>query len=154
MIKDLENLETDDFDRDPEEEKIFQTFKAYFSCSICLNFITKPQMTPCGHLFCSECLNTWSQSIYPQIYCPKCRNPFKMGDTILMYLGQTVKSTKKFDLSIKKKLSYKNTNFNGSRVFNVLLCESRIDDSLSLKTLIFISIFFTVIFTLLFRLLG
>lgn len=30
-----------------------------FKCSICLNVLESPVHGPCGHVFCSQCINTW-----------------------------------------------------------------------------------------------
>lgn len=137
--------------RDSDEERLFQSFKTYFSCAICLNFIEEPRMTPCGHLFCSECLQRWIQSVYPQTYCPKCRNIFRMDDTILMYLGQAAKSTKRVKQESKKKMSFKNTSFYGYRFCSILLYETDFNDSLSLTSVIAVSLAFTFILYFIFQ---
>jgi hypothetical protein len=28
-------------------------------CSICMNELTSPVRTPCGHVYCRPCLRTW-----------------------------------------------------------------------------------------------
>lgn len=33
-----------------------------FKCSICLNVLETPVHGPCGHVFCSSCINTWLES--------------------------------------------------------------------------------------------
>eukprot|EP00929_Paragymnodinium_shiwhaense_P014951 TRINITY_DN122955_c0_g1_i1.p1 TRINITY_DN122955_c0_g1~~TRINITY_DN122955_c0_g1_i1.p1 ORF type:complete len:413 (-),score=58.60 TRINITY_DN122955_c0_g1_i1:235-1398(-) len=40
-----------------------------FSCAICLHIVDAPVQTPCGHVFCNDCL---VQSIE---VCPTCRTP-------------------------------------------------------------------------------
>lgn len=40
-------------------------------CPICLDLITSGSMTPCGHLFCTQCLTDCIQTV-PQ--CPLCRS--------------------------------------------------------------------------------
>ena len=94
MLSPISKTETLCVNKDVEEAKLFQNFKTIFSCSICLSYIMKPRMTPFGHMFCSDCLHKWIQSIYPLTHCSCCRESFKLDDTILMYNGgQSTKST-------------------------------------------------------------
>lgn len=47
-----------------------------FKCSICLNVLEQPVNGPCGHVFCSSCINTWldqSQRNATQISGPRRR---------------------------------------------------------------------------------
>lgn len=44
------------------------------NCSICLDKINNPVVTPCGHMFCSDCLK---QCLNFQKKCPECRNSLK-----------------------------------------------------------------------------
>lgn len=44
------------------------------TCSICLSLFSTPVTIPCGHNFCSQCLELcWKESSYT---CPQCRYPF------------------------------------------------------------------------------
>ncbi|XP_036612744.1 putative nuclear envelope pore membrane protein POM 121B [Trichosurus vulpecula] len=46
------------------------------TCSICLDILQQPVTTPCGHNFCSRCLDeTWTVQS-PNFYCPLCRVRF------------------------------------------------------------------------------
>ncbi|XP_077316805.1 E3 ubiquitin/ISG15 ligase TRIM25 isoform X4 [Lithobates pipiens] len=44
------------------------------TCSICLSLFSTPVTIPCGHNFCSQCLELcWKENSYT---CPQCRYPF------------------------------------------------------------------------------
>ncbi|XP_037317666.2 LOW QUALITY PROTEIN: E3 ubiquitin-protein ligase TRIM38-like [Pungitius pungitius] len=46
-----------------------------FLCSVCLEVLTEPVSTPCGHNFCSACIHTyWDGSDICQ--CPLCKRSF------------------------------------------------------------------------------
>ncbi|KAM9003402.1 E3 ubiquitin/ISG15 ligase TRIM25 isoform 2-T2 [Sarcophilus harrisii] len=48
------------------------------TCSICLEIFQEPVTTPCGHNFCSRCLDeTWTVQD-SQFFCPQCRTCFQM----------------------------------------------------------------------------
>jgi len=44
-----------------------------FECSICVNLLWFPVTTPCGHIFCRECLIRSIDNTQAQ--CPMCKNP-------------------------------------------------------------------------------
>lgn len=47
-----------------------------FLCSICLDVLTNPVSTPCGHNFCLDCISSyWSLSNVRQ--CPLCKDTFQ-----------------------------------------------------------------------------
>ena len=49
-----------------------------FTCSICMNKITKgtaQQILTCGHKFCASCFNQWHQRQGDNTTCPTCRTP-------------------------------------------------------------------------------
>nr|XP_043870018.1 E3 ubiquitin-protein ligase TRIM21-like [Solea senegalensis] len=47
-----------------------------FLCPICLDTITQPVTTPCGHNFCMSCLTThWNNN--PVCRCPMCQETFE-----------------------------------------------------------------------------
>jgi hypothetical protein len=48
------------------------------TCSICLNILSKPHILECGHTFCYECIRTWSNAVYLNGTCPKCRKELKV----------------------------------------------------------------------------
>ncbi|TVU36038.1 hypothetical protein EJB05_17948 [Eragrostis curvula] len=47
-----------------------------FTCPVCLNELTEPSSTPCGHIFCKMCIKS---AIQAQKKCPTCRR--KLGNT-------------------------------------------------------------------------
>jgi hypothetical protein len=49
-----------------------------FHCALCCRLMFQPTTTPCGHTFCSSCLN---QSLDHRPSCPVCRAPLQ--DVIL-----------------------------------------------------------------------
>ncbi|XP_021260996.1 E3 ubiquitin-protein ligase RNF170-like isoform X4 [Numida meleagris] len=55
-----------------------------FSCPICLQTVTLPVETNCGHLFCGSCLITyWKHSLWlGAIMCPLCRQKVVVLDNI------------------------------------------------------------------------
>ncbi|XP_040910428.1 E3 ubiquitin/ISG15 ligase TRIM25-like isoform X2 [Toxotes jaculatrix] len=52
--------------------------KDQFNCSICLDVLKDPVTIPCGHSYCSVCIqNYWDQDDYLGIFvCPQCRQNF------------------------------------------------------------------------------
>uniref|UniRef100_A0A8C5G0K7 Bloodthirsty n=1 Tax=Gouania willdenowi TaxID=441366 RepID=A0A8C5G0K7_GOUWI len=50
-------------------------FEHHFLCSICLEVLTDPVTTPCGHNFCKTCISThWDNSTTSR--CPVCNQVF------------------------------------------------------------------------------
>lgn len=131
--------------KDVEEAKLFRNFKTIFSCSICLSYILEPRMTPCGHMFCSDCLHKWILSIYPHTRCPCCRESFKLDDTILMYSGESTKSTIRLRSNIRKKYKFNSHTFSGQRFCNMLLYEIDFSDCFSILSVISISVFCSIL---------
>ncbi|XP_026229781.1 finTRIM family, member 67 [Anabas testudineus] len=52
--------------------------KDQFNCSICLDVLRDPVTIPCGHSYCSDCIeNYWDQDDYLGVFvCPQCRQTF------------------------------------------------------------------------------
>jgi hypothetical protein len=56
-----------------------------YMCSICYEAPVNPVLTQCGHLFCWECIYTWSQSIVGGCrVCPACRDRMDLNEVIPM----------------------------------------------------------------------
>ncbi|KIY46364.1 hypothetical protein FISHEDRAFT_60404 [Fistulina hepatica ATCC 64428] len=60
-------------------------------CSICLDALTHPVSTTCGHTFCAACLLEWCKKEIGAIPCPTCRTYVRYIPT-KTYLIQTVAS--------------------------------------------------------------
>ncbi|XP_078159368.1 uncharacterized protein LOC144555038 [Carex rostrata] len=58
-----------------------------FSCPICLNQLTEPCSTTCGHVFCQSCIKA---SIQAQKKCPTCRKKLNKNSFHRLYLPNTV----------------------------------------------------------------
>lgn len=58
--------------------------KDHFNCSICLDVLKKPVTIPCGHSYCSDCIeNYWDQDQYLAVFsCPQCRQNFTPRPTL------------------------------------------------------------------------
>ncbi|XP_043989968.1 finTRIM family, member 67 [Gambusia affinis] len=52
--------------------------KDQFNCSICLDVLRNPVTIPCGHSYCSDCIqNYWDQDDFLGVFvCPQCRQSF------------------------------------------------------------------------------
>lgn len=84
-----------------KQEKDFETIKSNFSCAICLSITEEPCMTPCGHLFCYDCLMQWINLNHNSI-CPKCRNEFTQDSIVHIANGYSTKHKK--NIKYKKKI--------------------------------------------------
>ena len=55
-------------------------------CAICYGVFENPVVTPCGHTFCKECLESWLRRAADHCDgttpCPECRRIVKCGDTV------------------------------------------------------------------------
>lgn len=105
---------------DSDEERTIERIKTNFSCAICISLTEEPCMTPCGHLFCSECLMQWVHSTEETI-CPKCRRMFRVDNVVSISNGCSTKQ-RKYNFSTKKKIlrpgfSAQNMKFGGIIIY-------------------------------------
>merc|ERR550514_2581291 len=56
---------------------IYASLGSTARCPICLDVISQPQMFPCGHSYCTDCIahlpESKSGSDAPVLCCPECR---------------------------------------------------------------------------------
>ena len=58
-----------------EFDTVDPCLKTHLSCTICMDLLTNPYSTECGHTFCKSCILNWTRSTANS--CPVCRKPVK-----------------------------------------------------------------------------
>ncbi|KAK2158586.1 hypothetical protein LSH36_167g07055 [Paralvinella palmiformis] len=49
-------------------------------CGVCGGVLEEAVLTPCGHSFCLQCLQTWLDNLNAGYTCPECRSRVRNGD--------------------------------------------------------------------------
>ena len=65
---------------EPDEDK-----KSLFICDICINEPSEPMATPCGHVFCWQCIYDWLNQPTAAKICPRCHNAISLDKLITLY---------------------------------------------------------------------
>uniref|UniRef100_K7FBL5 Tripartite motif-containing protein 10-like n=1 Tax=Pelodiscus sinensis TaxID=13735 RepID=K7FBL5_PELSI len=73
-------------------------------CPICLDYLTDPVSTDCGHSFCRGCITQYceahTQRDYDSLYCPSCRTQIQKGALRSNYqLANIVEKLRQLDFS-------------------------------------------------------
>ena len=63
-----------------------------FQCSICMEVAYKPVATPCGHLYCWECIYNWIASNQDANKCPNCKAGISKESLIPIYIKEEEKA--------------------------------------------------------------
>ena len=59
------------------------SIKDQYTCLICQNIFKNPaKLKQCGHNFCGDCINNYSNSVADNRQCPLCRAPFFLNDIV------------------------------------------------------------------------
>lgn len=58
-----------------------------FNCNICLDSVSEPVVTVCGHLYCWSCIYDWLHRRHPTTgpTCPTCKSPMSDASLIPLY---------------------------------------------------------------------
>ena len=64
------------------ERELATVLSSSIWCSVCLGRASEPQVTPCGHLFCSPCIKRWLQT---NLSCPSCKAGLMPGCLVKIF---------------------------------------------------------------------
>lgn len=77
----LVNNRTCPYDRRPLQAAQLVAVETEVACNICYEGLTIPCRTPCGHIFCRECITTWLRSGSRKT-CPMDRRPLREDELV------------------------------------------------------------------------
>ena len=83
-----------------------QEFEDITSCQICKDQLKSPMLVPCGHTYCSLCINRW---LGDKRYCPTCRVEFTQHHGLLrknIALGQIVEGLAPLKLRLAARMQH------------------------------------------------
>lgn len=78
-FKMMENTGDETVEDDIVSDSLKYHLESRFECPICLNCLRDPVLTPCGHKFCSRCINSWLEKD-KGTYCPVDSKPLKASN--------------------------------------------------------------------------
>jgi len=83
-----------------------QEFEDITTCQICKDQLKSPMLLPCGHTYCSLCINRW---LGDRRYCPTCRVEFTHHQGLLrknIALGQIVEGLAPLKLRLAARMQH------------------------------------------------
>uniref|UniRef100_A0A286X7L8 Uncharacterized protein n=1 Tax=Cavia porcellus TaxID=10141 RepID=A0A286X7L8_CAVPO len=84
---------------------ILENIKEEVTCPICLNLMTEPVSTDCGHTFCKPCITSIYKSMEHEqgvSHCPVCRVPYQFENLRpIRHMANIVERLRELTLSPK-----------------------------------------------------
>lgn len=70
-----------------EVDSLEEATREGLSCSICMDYLSVPHTTPCGHVFCYLCIFKWLEK---ESICPQCRKNVEVAPYPVYLLSNQV----------------------------------------------------------------